>query len=248
MDDNTLKESIDDKSLFKAGILIGAGGSGKSYIIKNIFKDKVKVVNSDIIFEFLLKKHNLSLKIGTYDTELYAKQMDQRKKSIELLKTPIGNYINGMLPLIIDGTGKDYNKVETQKKELEEIGYDVYCIMVNTSLEVAKQRNVSRDRTVPEQIIEKSWNAVQRNMGRYSQLFGNSFFIIDNNSNELNMPQLNRIENLVLNSPLKNRMGNNVIKWLHENHKSYYSDYLGNNEKKHTITVEDKIKGLFIKA
>jgi predicted kinase len=240
MDDNIL-ESIDDKSLFKAVLMIGSGGSGKSYIIKNIFKDKVKVVNSDVIFEFLLKKHNISLKIDPTNPQQHAQQMEQRRKAIELLKTPIGNYINGMLPLVVDGTGKQYDKIKTQKNELEELGYDVYCIMVNTTLEVAKQRNASRDRTVPDEIIVKSWNAIQQNIGKFSQLFGSDFFVVDNN-NELNMKQLNRIENLTLNSPLKNRTGNHIIQWLKKNNKSYYSDYI---KKDLVITVEEKIRDLF---
>jgi hypothetical protein len=113
--------------------------------------------------------------------------------------------------------------------------------MVNTTLEVAKQRNASRDRTVPDEIIVKSWNAIQQNIGKFSQLFGSDFFVVDNN-NELNMKQLNRIENLTLNSPLKNRTGNHIIQWLKKNNKSYYSDYI---KKDLVITVEEKIRDLF---
>jgi predicted kinase len=235
-------ESIDDASLFKAVLMIGGPGSGKSYIIKNIFKDKVKVISSDAIFEFLLKKHNLPLKIDKNNDAQYAQQMNQRNKAIQLLKTPVGNYINGMLPLVVDGTGKNFKKIEMQKKELEEIGYDVYCIMVNTTLEVAKQRNLKRARSVPSELVSDAWNEVQHNLGKYSQMFGNNFLIVDNND-KLNMEQLNRIESLILNSKLKNRIGNEVVNWLKSNNKSYYSDYI---KKDFSITLEEKIKKLFV--
>lgn len=240
---SNLTESIDDAFLFKAILMIGGPGSGKSYIIKNIFKDKVKVVSSDAIFEFLLKKQNLPLKIDKKNDAQYALQMDQRNKAIQLLKTPIGNYINGMLPLVVDGTGKNFKKIEIQKKELEEIGYDVYCIMVNTTLEVAKERNLKRARSVPPELVSDAWNEVQHNLGKYSQMFGSSFLIVDNNS-QLNMQQLNKIENTILNSKLKNRKGQEVINWLKANNKSYYSDYI---KKDFSITLEEKIKNLFIK-
>ena len=43
--------------------------------------------------------------------------------------------------MIIDGTGDDFKKIAMEKKELEEVGYDCYMIFVNTTLEVALERN-----------------------------------------------------------------------------------------------------------
>ena len=34
--------------------------------------------------------------------------------------------------VIIDGTGKDVNKIGRQKRLLDQIGYDTYMIFVNT--------------------------------------------------------------------------------------------------------------------
>lgn len=239
---SNLTESIDDASLFKAIIMLGGPGSGKSYIIKNIFKDKIKVISSDVIFEFLLKKNNLSLKLDKTDAAQYDSQMAQRAKAVQLLKTPVGNYINGMLPLVIDGTGKHFKKVEMQKKELEDLGYDVYCIMVNTTLDIAQQRNKVRPRSVPTELVSDAWHDVQSNLGKFKQMFGNNFLIVDNND-KINTEQLNKIENHILNSKLNNRTGNEVINWLKSNNKSYYSDYI---KKDFSITLEEKIKKLFI--
>ena len=57
--------------------------------------------------------------------------------------------------MIIDGTGDDFQKISREKKELEEIGYDCYMIFVNTTLEVALQRNELRDRVLPKSIVEE---------------------------------------------------------------------------------------------
>ena len=45
--------------------------------------------------------------------------------------------------------------IAKQKADLESIGYDCYMIFVNTSLDVALERNIERERTVPEDIVIK---------------------------------------------------------------------------------------------
>ena len=91
-------------------------------------------------------------------------------------------YIDGRLGLILDGTGKDYNKISTIKKQLDTLGYDSYMIFVNTSLEVALDRNEKRARKLPTDLVKKSWNDVQSNMGKFQGLFGTgNMIIVDNN-------------------------------------------------------------------
>ena len=86
--------------------------------------------------------------------------------------------------MIIDGTGRDYDKLESEMRALQQLGYESHMIFVNTSLDVALQRNQKRDRTLPEPIVVKSWNAVQKNIGKFSQLFKNKFIILDNNNKD----------------------------------------------------------------
>ena len=55
-------------------------------------------------------------------------------------------------------------------------------IFVNTSEEVAQQRNQERKRTLPRDEVTKMWNGVQRNIGAFQRFFGNkNFIILDNN-------------------------------------------------------------------
>ena len=55
-------------------------------------------------------------------------------------------------------------------------------IFVNTSLDVALERNAQRDRSVPEPIAIKSWKDVQSNIGKFSQYFRANFVVVDNNN------------------------------------------------------------------
>ena len=55
-------------------------------------------------------------------------------------------------------------------------------IFVNTSLDIAQERNRQRSRTLPEKEVETMWNGVQQNMGKFQRLFGASnMIIVDNN-------------------------------------------------------------------
>ena len=93
-----------------------------------------------------------------------------------------GNFIEGRLGLIIDGTGKDYDKIAKQVQGLKLLGYECYMIFVNTSLDTAQEQNAKRKRTLPEKEVATMWNEVQSNIGGFQRLFGNSnFIIVDNN-------------------------------------------------------------------
>ena len=60
-------------------------------------------------------------------------------------------------------------------------------IFVNTSLDVALQRNEKRARSVPTSIVTNSWKAVQNNIGKFSNFFKGNFIIIDNNDKDEDM-------------------------------------------------------------
>jgi predicted kinase len=86
--------------------------------------------------------------------------------------------------MIIDGTGADYQRIVKQVNELRELGYDTYMIFVNTSLDVAQERNRNRKRSLPPDIVEDSWRSVQNNIGRFQGLFGASNFVIVDNDDD----------------------------------------------------------------
>ena len=174
-----LQEGVYDPNIFKAFFLAGGPGSGKSYVVrKTTGGTGLKVVNSDDAFENLLKKAGLSLKMPKSEEEP-RDAVRARAKEITLKRRE--NYLEGRLGLIIDGTGREADKIIRQHRHLKELGYDTHMIFVNTSLDVALQRNAERPRSVPEPIVVKSWKDVQSNMGTFSQTFRQGFIVVDNN-------------------------------------------------------------------
>ena len=174
-----LQEGLYDPNIFKAFFLAGGPGSGKSYVARQATGGSgLKTVNSDDAFEHLLNKAGLSLKMPPEETEP-RDVVRGRAKDITVLKQK--NYLEGRLGLIIDGTGREADKILRQKAKLEELGYDTYMIFVNTSLDVALQRNATRARSVAEPIVVKSWKDVQGNIGKFSNMFRGGMIIVDNN-------------------------------------------------------------------
>ena len=187
-----IEEGVHDPGIFKAFFTAGGPGSGKSYVagqggMGGTKKGKMmmspfglKIVNSDPMYEKLLK-----------DAGLQAIPKDigsKRGQAIrDVAKGLVGKrqagWVEGRLGLLIDGTGKDYKKIQKLRGSLDSIGYDTYMLFVNTSLDVALQRNAMRTRQLDATEVEKMWNAVQQNMGKFQLLFGRrNFILIDNNS------------------------------------------------------------------
>ena len=199
-----LTEGVYDKGILKAVFMAGGPGSGKSYVASQIFGIPKKVnvsvsglksVNSDTEFEFLLKKYGFAtygtgkLDIDKWPDEVFdaiaggdedSENMTVRKKAKLMTADRKKQYMEGRLGMIIDGTGHKFQKIKKEKQQLEKMGYDCYMVFVNTSLEVAKQRNQERERRLPEKILVKSWQDVQKNLGGFQSLFGNNFVIVDN--------------------------------------------------------------------
>ena len=176
-----LQEGLYDPNIFKAFFLAGGPGSGKSYVVrKTTGGTGLKSVNSDEAFEHLLKKAGLSLNFRQNPQEFERKEV-QRQRAKDITKARQANYLEGRLGLIIDGTGKNVDRILKQKASLEELGYDTYMIFVNTSLDVALQRNSTRSRSVPEPMVVKSWKDVQANIGKFNNMFRQGFIVVDNN-------------------------------------------------------------------
>ena len=176
---NQLQEGVYDPNIFKAFFLAGGPGSGKSYVVRRTTGGTgLKVVNSDDDFERKLKQAGLSLKMP----KSQEKDRDEiRGRAKEITAKRKENYLEGRLGLIIDGTGREAEKILYQKRQLEELGYDTYMIFVNTSLDTALQRNAERPRSVPEPIVVKSWKDVQANIGKFNSMFRAGFIVVDNN-------------------------------------------------------------------
>ena len=178
-----INEGVYDPGIFKAFFLGGGPGSGKTFVTQSAFAGTgLKLVNSDVKFEKDLRKANLSLKMP--DEEKYFRDRI-RQSAKEFAGKQMDTYLKGRLGMIVDSTARDYPSIQRQYNLLRNIGYDCYMIFVNTSLDVALERNRTRSRSIPEYIVQKSWKGVQANMGAFQKVFGHSkMLIVDNNRDD----------------------------------------------------------------
>ena len=199
-----LTEGVHDKGIFKAVFMAGGPGSGKSYVVRQLFgiPDKINVsvsgmksVNSDTQFEKLLRDSGFDpAELDEYPDELFSHLTGANKKggaptdvdsglrklAKDFTNAKQNGYMKGKLGMIIDGTGHNFGKIKKEKQRLEKEGYDTHMVFVNTSLEVAQERNKARKRVLPEKLVEDSWKDVQKNLGGFQSLFGSNFVIVDN--------------------------------------------------------------------
>jgi len=174
-----VQEGVNDPSIFKAVFLAGGPGSGKSFIVGQTALTALgyKVINSDIPFEVALKKAGLT----TSPDDIFSpKGQEVRKDAKVLTSKRLDLALMGRLGLVIDGTGKDYDKIKKQSEKLRTLGYDVSMIFVNTDLDTAINRNRKRSRSLPDDKVAKMWQGVQSNLGRFQNLFGKFMYIVDN--------------------------------------------------------------------
>lgn len=223
-----IDEGINDPGILKTFFMAGGPGSGKSFVATELFgfpkgalssvsyHTGLKLVNNDNAFEKMAKDAGFELsKIGDIkDPEEWDRLMQLRNRAKELTKKMRDNYIMGRLGMVIDGTGKDFDKIEGQRKKLMDLGYDTYMVFVNTSLEVALERNQKRERRLPDEMVKKMWEEVQFNIGKFQKLFGSGKLLIVDNSSYDNEDSLDQIEKYIrteLNKSVENPIGK---KWV----------------------------------
>ena len=193
-----LQEGVYDPGIFKAYFLAGGPGSGKTFVTKSAFAGTgLKLINSDDVLTRYLNKEGLSLKMPEKEKE---KRDELRLKAKITTQNRLDLYIQGRLGCIMDGTARDYGKISTQQRLFKFLGYQTIMMFVNTSLDVALERNANSSRSVPENIVKTNWNVVQSNMGKFQSLFqAKNFFIIDNSNSEKELVTvtLNRCASIV---------------------------------------------------
>jgi len=227
-----INEGINDPGILKAFFMAGGPGSGKSYVVTELFDfpkgaassvsyaTGLKLVNNDNAFEKMLKDAGYDVsKLGVYakDAEVWSKVMAVRDKAKGVTRRMQNNYIAGRLGQVIDGTGKDYDKIKGHRQLYQDLGYDTYMIFVNTSLKVALERNQQRERKLGDHMVERMWQEVQDNLGGFQKLFGADNMLIVDNSSYGNTDMLDQIEKVIykkLRTPIKNPLGK---RWLIDN-------------------------------
>ena len=215
-----LNEGINDPAIFKAIFLAGGPGSGKSFIVgkTGLTSMGYKVVNSDDAFEAAMKKASMEM---NPENIFSVKGQELRGKAKNLTDIKQTMYLKGRLGLVIDGTGKDPVKVADQAKMLQKLGYDVAMIFVNTDLETAISRDAQRARTIGAKGVTEYWKAVQKNIGKFQQMFGKKNFLVVDNSEGKDFKsetlRAYRDATKFTKSPVENNKANSWIKTQKKN-------------------------------
>lgn len=217
-----VSEGINDKGLLKAIFVVGLPGAGKSYTIGQI-KGPIspKVVNTDKSSEFLSSKWKKEI-----NSESWSEFQDKSHKMTYLM---LESYINGMLPLFVDGTSNDISNILHRIGILESVGYDVGVVFVQASLETslrrAKERAEKIGRHVDEDFIKQVY---ERNKENASYLKSKvSFFkTVENDSDGLDdkemMEAFKKVQDF-FNRPVSNPVGKRTIQQLKDNGEKYLS-------------------------
>ena len=224
-----VQEGVYDPGILKAFFMAGGPGSGKSYVATEIFDfpkgaissvsyaTGLKLVNNDNTFEKGLKDAGYSpsdLSKLAKDPEEWSKIMTIRGKAKNTTRRMQNNYIGGRLGQVIDGTGKNFDKIRGHRQLYMDLGYDTYMVFVNTSLEIALERNQMRERKLGDHMVEQMWREVQDNLGKFQKLFGADRMLIVDNS-EYGGDVLTQVEKQIskhINKPVKNPLGKRWIK------------------------------------
>jgi len=206
-------EGPNDPYIFKAVFMAGGPGSGKSYIANKLFSGYpgLKTLNSDDIYEFMMKTRDMPLDPETIFSPR-GQELRGRAKSAYNELDALSKA--GRLGMIIDGTGKDVDKISKLKLRLDALGYDTMMVFVNTDIDTAQERNLLRNRSLPSEQVQKMWSAVQNNIGRFQRMFGNDFVIFDNSDNDDDAEQLEAADKKIrafLNQPVRKKQ---AVDWL----------------------------------
>ena len=125
-------------------------------------------------------------------------------------KNQLSGYLNSMLPLAVDGTANQASNVMRRKHILESMGYDTAMIFVNTSLETALERVISRTkkekREVDLDFVKRVYKDIQKHKNFYRSKF-DTWIEVDNDKGELTEEVIVNAFKFMTgfyNSPIKN--------------------------------------------
>lgn len=205
-----LDEGVHDPNIFKAIFMAGAPGSGKTTVSDQLFAGTgLKTLNVDDFYNYLRQSQKAT---GNPEKDYSAAWEKYRVRE--------QNYLDGRLGLIIDGTGKNPTVMNDVKNKLEEMGYETAMVFVNTTLETsleranqrAKQTGKDYGREIDPNFIKDTWLRVQKGLGQLQSIFGNRFFIIDNNRGKPDTQYVQKSMNKWLGAPPQSHIAKEWIK------------------------------------
>jgi len=162
----------------KVIFMAGGAGSGKSGVLKQLGLEGqgYKTVNQDISLEWLKKNAGLPTDMRDLTPEQLSEVNKLAGEARRIAKRKQGKFKGNGDGVVIDGTGGSLNVIKKKVQEFKDAGYDVQMIFVETSLDVAQDRNANRkERSLSSTIVAQNHKAVQGNKEGFKELFGDNF-------------------------------------------------------------------------
>lgn len=224
-----VSESIEDKGILKAIFIVGIPGAGKSYTASKLNGTIApKIVNTDRATEFLTKKTG-----ETIDPSNWPKFKD---RAHSITKGALGNYLNSMLPLFVDGTSNDASNILQRAGILESLGYDVGMIFIDTQLKTAIERANARVAHTGRKVGEDFIRAVEAQAKENKEFFQSKFKFfktIDNNDGELTDAALKKAFNEVqqfYEAPVSNPVGKRNLYQMKKDGMKYLNELMDEDQ------------------
>jgi len=173
-----------------AVFMVGGPGSGKSSTLKALgLTDKgYRLVNQDPYLEKYIKEAGLASDEKTYNKEERSLRAKLGWKARKAAEEDLANNTAAKESMVVDGTGASYKATTKKMKALEDAGFEIHMVFVNTSKDVAVQRNRARaERSLADFIVTKTWDSVQESAKQYREDYAGRFYEI--NTNDLSYGQ-----------------------------------------------------------
>jgi len=184
LQEDVLEEGVYDQGIFKAVFLMGGPGSGKTTVVKSLSLHTMglKMINSDMHFERMMKTANMSMKMTKDGSgEVNPERDGMRAKAKQIAGKQMDMYIPNRLGLVFDTTSAKASKIQAYKSQLDALGYESKMVFVKTSLELALKLNDYRARTVPVEVLKMEHKAVEENAKIFKRMFKSNMMEIENN-------------------------------------------------------------------
>jgi hypothetical protein len=169
-------------------IMAGGAGSGKGFVLDNLVGIEGKVMDVDALKTAAAKSPLIRKRVKAetgldieeiasdlknpenvgklHDIIANVLQLDTRKQKV-LMRGILGAAPDRKPNLIFDTTLKDLQKLGNLSRMLTNVGYEkrnIHIVWVVNDIEVAKAQNLTRDRTVPAEILVNTHRGASQTM------------------------------------------------------------------------------------
>ena len=175
----------------KVIFLAGGAGSGKGNVIRQLGLEGMgfKIVNSDISLEWLKKNSGLPADMRDLTKEQRSTLGKLGAQARKIARRKMMKYQGNANGVIVDGTGGSVKSMQKLVDEFKSKGYDVSMLFVDTSLDVALERNrARRERSLLDTIVKRNHEAVQNNKPTFKKMFGNRFMEVNTDNLTMQSP------------------------------------------------------------